>query len=91
MDFLEERSRRGKWFSIVVVAEEARPEGGDLTVALVDKTSHDPKRLGGIGYVLARQIGESSGLDTRVTVIGHVQRGGTPTSFNRVLRTRFGA
>jgi 6-phosphofructokinase 1 len=90
-DFLEKRSRRGKRFSIVVVAEGARPQGGDLTVALVDKTNHDPMRLGGIGYVLARQIEESSGLDTRVTVIGHVQRGGTPTSFDRVLSTRFGA
>ena len=87
---LAARTRFGKRFSIVVVAEGARPHGGDMVVSKIDKSSHDPIRLGGIGQFLARQIEETGGLETRVTVLGHLQRGGTPTSYDRVLCTRYG-
>jgi 6-phosphofructokinase 1 len=84
------RSRKGKRFSIIVVAEGARPEGGDMVVARRVAESTDPVRLGGVGNMIARQLTEACGLECRVTVLGHVQRGGTPTPFDRVLATRFG-
>jgi phosphofructokinase-like protein len=84
------RSRRGKRFSIVVVAEGAKARGGDLVVMEKDATRTDPLRLGGIGNLISRQITERAGLETRVTVLGHLQRGGSPTPCDRVLATRFG-
>jgi ATP-dependent phosphofructokinase / diphosphate-dependent phosphofructokinase len=84
------RSRKGKRFSIVVVAEGAKALGGDLVVQEKDPTRTDPIRLGGVANLLARQITEEAGLETRVTVLGHLQRGGSPTPFDRVLATRFG-
>ena len=88
---LKKRSRKGKRFSIVVAAEGARPIGGTLIIKGVDKKSPDPIRLGGIGRFLSGQIKERMKLETRVTVLGHIQRGGTPTAFDRVLATRFGS
>ena len=87
---LVERSRRGKRFTIVVVAEGATGLEGDLVVKKVIRESHDPIRLGGIAEVLAAEVEKRTGLETRVTVLGHLQRGGTPTAFDRVLATRFG-
>jgi 6-phosphofructokinase 1 len=87
---LLERSKRGKRFSIVVVAEGARTERGDLVVNRYVKDSTDSVRLGGIAGVLANEIETRTKLETRVTVLGHLQRGGTPTAFDRVLATRFG-
>jgi phosphofructokinase-like protein len=87
---LLERGRRGKRFTIVVVAEGAVERGGGLVVKKVVKDSHDPIRLGGIAGVLAAEVEKRTGLETRVTVLGHLQRGGTPTAFDRVLATRFG-
>lgn len=84
------RSRAGKRFSIVVVSEGAKPVGGDLTVAKMVKNSTDPIRLGGIAHVLADQISRKTHLEARATVLGHLQRGGTPTAVDRVLSTRFG-
>jgi phosphofructokinase-like protein len=84
------RSRRGRRFSIVVVSEGARPKGGEMVVKQTVKASTDPIRLGGIGQVLARAIEDCTGLESRVTVLGHLQRGGTPTPYDRVLSTRFG-
>ena len=84
------RSERGKRFSIVVAAEGAKPKGGKMIVAKKVKDSPDPIRLGGIANVLAEQIGEAAGLDCRAVVLGHVQRGGTPTPFDRTLATSFG-
>jgi phosphofructokinase-like protein len=86
-----ERSRSGKRFSIVVVAEGAKTEGGDLVVRKVVRESKDPIRLSGIADMIAREIEERTRLETRVTVLGHLQRGGTPTAFDRVLATRFGS
>jgi len=84
------RSERGRRFSIIVASEGARPKGGKVVVARKVKDSPDPVRLGGIANVLAEQIGAAAGLDCRAVILGHVQRGGTPTPFDRVLATSFG-
>jgi ATP-dependent phosphofructokinase / diphosphate-dependent phosphofructokinase len=84
------RSRHGKRCSILCVSEGARPKDGKQVVARIDPTSPDPVRLGGVGQVVATQIEQSTGIETRVTVLGHVQRGGTPLPDDRVLATRFG-
>lgn len=84
------RSKVGKRFSIVVVAEGARPKKGSMVVERILEDSHDPIRLGGVGAKLARDIEDACGLVTRYTILGHLQRGGTPTAFDRILATRFG-
>ena len=84
------RSRMGRRFSIVVAAEGARPKRGKMTVERVITDSHDPVRLGGVAAKLARDIEAASGLETRHIVLGHLQRGGTPTAYDRALATRFG-
>jgi 6-phosphofructokinase 1 len=89
-DFVVSRARRGKRFSILAVAEGARPRGGQQVVAKMDPTSPDPIRLGGIGQQLAAGIEERTGIETRTTVLGHVQRGGSPVADDRVLATEFG-
>ncbi|MCB9799615.1 MAG: 6-phosphofructokinase [Candidatus Omnitrophica bacterium] len=87
---IRERISKGKKFSIIIVAEGAKPAGGEMVVQQVIEGSPDPVRLGGIGHTIGRQIQLCSGLETRVTVLGHVQRGGIPTPFDRWLATRFG-
>lgn len=82
---------KGARFSIVSVAEGAKPLGGNIMVRELDKKRTDPVRLGGIGELVAKKIEEETGLETRVTVLGHVQRGGSPTPFDRILATRFGS
>lgn len=82
---------KGARFSIICVAEGAKPKGGDLTIKQHDAKRTDPLRLGGIGDLVARTIEMETGLETRVTVLGHLQRGGSPTAFDRTLGTRFGA
>ncbi len=84
------RSKKGKRFSILVVAEGAKPRGGELVVQELDPTRTDPIRLGGVAHLLAKEITERCGLETRVTILGHLQRGGSPSPFDRVLATRFG-
>jgi 6-phosphofructokinase 1 len=85
------RNKQGKGFTIIVIAEGAKPIGGDLTVQKVVKDSFDTLRLGGVGHVLAHQLEEKlPRLETRVTILGHLQRGGSPTAFDRILSTRFG-
>ncbi len=86
-----ERSKKGRRFSIVVVAEGAKEAGGEAVVKKVVRESTDPVRLGGIADFIAGKIEGRTGLETRVTVLGHLQRGGTPTMFDRVLATRFGS
>ena len=85
-----ERSRRGKRFSIVVVAEGAKPCGGEKIVSKIIEDSPDPVRLGGVGRVVAQRIEKCTGLETRATILGHLQRGGSPTPFDRILASRFG-
>jgi ATP-dependent phosphofructokinase / diphosphate-dependent phosphofructokinase len=89
---LRRRHASGITFSIVVVSEGATPrEGGAMTLAdagATDEFGH--VRLGGIGVELARELESLTGYETRATILGHVQRGGTPTAYDRVLATRFG-
>lgn len=82
---------KGAKFSIICVAEGAKPQDGEVSVKEVDKKRTDPVRLGGIGELIAKRIEDETGLETRVTVLGHVQRGGSPTAYDRILATRFGA
>lgn len=87
---IKQRSHYGKRFSIVCVAEGTKcPEVGEI-VKKYDKKRTDAKQLGGVGDYVAKTITESTDLETRVTVLGHLQRGGTPTPFDRVLATKFG-
>jgi len=89
-DFVWKRSK-GARFSIICVAEGAKPVDGELVVKETDAKRTDPVRLGGIGELVARRIEEETKLETRVTVLGHLQRGGSPTAFDRILGTKFGA
>jgi phosphofructokinase-like protein len=84
------RRSKGAKFSIISVAEGARPKDGEISVREIDRKRTDPVRLGGIGELISRRIEEETGLETRVTVLGHVQRGGSPTAYDRILATRFG-
>ncbi len=88
-DSVIKRSRGAK-FSIICVAEGASPVGGEMVVREMDKKRTDPVRLGGIGELVGHKIAEETGLETRVTVLGHVQRGGSPTPYDRILGTRYG-
>jgi len=87
---VKERSRKGKRFSIVVIAEGAKPKGGNVVVKRLAKESDDPVRLGGIGFFLGSQIEKAAGIETRTIIMGHLLRGGSPTPFDRVLATRLG-
>jgi ATP-dependent phosphofructokinase / diphosphate-dependent phosphofructokinase len=84
------RHARGRAFSIVVVAEGALPQEGTMELAAGEKDEFGHARLGGMGQRLEREIEQRTGFETRATVLGHVQRGGTPTAFDRVLATRVG-
>jgi len=83
------RERRGRPFSLVVVAEGAAPAGGSQVFAGQDAVT-GWKRLGGVSYSIAREIEAAGGYEVRATVLGHIQRGGTPVPIDRVLATRFG-
>jgi phosphofructokinase-like protein len=87
---LKARHSKGRFASIVVVAEGAQPKEGSLTLQDAELDAFGHVKLGGIANVLATEIEARTGFETRVTILGHVQRGGTPTAFDRVLSTRFG-
>jgi 6-phosphofructokinase 1 len=87
---LTHRHRRGATFSIVVVAEGAVPREGTMATQTGELDDFGHVRLGGIGNQLAPEIQSRTGFDTRVTILGHILRGGTPTAFDRILATRFG-
>ncbi|RLI17641.1 6-phosphofructokinase [Candidatus Bathyarchaeota archaeon] len=89
-EFIKRRQERGRNFSIIVVAEGAKPKGGKEIVysESVDEFGHI--RFGGVGYFLGKEIEKCLGIETRVVVLGHLQRGGSPTAFDRVLATRYG-
>jgi len=85
-----DRSRHGKRFTILCVSEGARSKDGEQVVEHYDPTSPDPVRLGGVGKAVADGVEAKTGIETRCTVLGHVQRGGTPVAEDRVLATEFG-
>jgi phosphofructokinase-like protein len=87
---LERRHAKGNYASIVVVAEGAVPAEGTMALQSGELDAFGHVRLGGIASQLAEAIEERTGFETRQTILGHVQRGGTPTAFDRVLATRFG-
>jgi len=89
-DVCRQRYRRGKRFSIVCVAEGAKPEGGQAVVRCRVETSTDPVRLGGVAHLVAERLERLTGIESRATVLGYVQRGGTPSPFDRVFATRLG-
>ena len=86
---IQERYARGHSFAIVVVAEGAKPRGGRH--AVIEKKAGQAERLGGAGARLGAEIAQATGRDTRVVVLGHLLRGGTPTTFDRLISLRFGS
>ena len=88
---VRERAQRGKKFSIIVVAEGARPEGGEMVVQRRLNNRPEPIKLGGIGAKLAQDLEAYTGIENRVTVLGHLQRGGSPVAYDRLLATSYGA
>ncbi len=84
------RYKFGKRFTIVVISEGARPKGGKMVIRRLVKESTDPIRLGGIGSKIANDIERITGLEARATSLGHLQRGGVPSPFDRTLATRLG-
>ena len=95
-EIIRKRHARGRYFSVVVAAEGAKlatdvdPQHGAPVVTDLSKDEFGHVRLGGIGQVLAREIEKRTGFETRTVVLGHLQRGGSPTAFDRVLATRYG-
>lgn len=85
-----ERSTRGNRYSIVCVAEGAKAAGEDIVIREKDIKRTDPIQFGGIGEYIGKRITEETGLETRTTILGHLQRGGSPTAYDRVLATRYG-
>lgn len=90
---IKNRQKRGKNFSVVVVAEGAKAKDGDIIVENVRENGKgvDNTKLGGIGSVVAKQLEQLTGLEARNTTLGYMQRGGTPTAFDRVLSTKYGS
>lgn len=91
VDAIQARSDRGRNFSVIVVAEGAHPDGGDTVVIEKASENNGVARLGGIANYVAQQIEKRIDVETRTVVLGHLQRGGTPTHTDRNLGTRFGA
>jgi 6-phosphofructokinase 1 len=92
-DAIKRRHKRGKSFSIIVVAEGAKfkkKKGRELVLASQEKDAFGHVKLGGIGTVLANEIEALTGFESRAVVLGHIQRGGSPTAFDRILATRYG-
>jgi 6-phosphofructokinase 1 len=89
-EVIEKRADWGRRFTIVVIAEGAKPKGGEMTISRTVDDSPDPVRLGGCGVVLANQIEDLTGVESRAVILGHLQRGGSPTAFDRNLATRYG-
>lgn len=89
---IKNRQKRGKNFSVVVVSEGAKPKGGEIVVENVRDNGKgvDNTKLGGIGPIVAKELQALTGLEARNTTLGYMQRGGTPTAFDRVLSTKYG-
>jgi 6-phosphofructokinase 1 len=89
-EYLRHRHSTGPYASIVVAAEGAKPAEGTISIVAPELDQFGHERLGGIGMVVAEEVEQRTGFEARVTILGHVQRGGTPSAFDRVLATRFG-
>ena len=89
-DYIKRRQERGRNFSIIVVAEGAKPKGGAEIVYSESIDEFEHVRFGGVGYYIGKEIERCMSIETRVVVLGHLQRGGSPTAFDRVLATRYG-
>ncbi|MDA8443114.1 MAG: ATP-dependent 6-phosphofructokinase [Peptococcaceae bacterium] len=87
---LEKRVQQGKKYSVIIVAEGAKPFGGQMVVEKRIEGRTDPIKLGGIGNRVGEKLEQMTGMETRVTVLGHLQRGGSPNSYDRILATRYG-
>src|SRR6056297_343666 len=90
-DYVKKRREKGRHFSIIVVAEGAKPEGGEAVVKRVVEESAEKIRLGGISFILGEHLEKMIELESRSVIMGHLQRGGTPTPFDRILATRLGS
>ncbi len=88
---IKQRRTMGKRFTIIVVAEGAMPKGGAAVIKDIVKDGSEPIRLGGISFVLGKEIERLTGIETRNVVLGHLQRGGSPSPFDRILGTQLGA
>jgi phosphofructokinase-like protein len=88
---VKSRNARGKNFSIVVVGEGAKPIGGDMVIKRIVKNSPDAIRLGGVSHQIAAQVEGLTNLESRVTILGHLVRGGIPSAADRILATKVGA
>lgn len=88
---VSQRKESGKYFTVVVVAEGAMPAGGERSIKRIIEGSHEKVRLGGIGEQVAMELETITRLEARTTVLGHIQRGGSPSAFDRILSTRYGA
>lgn len=89
-EYIRRRQKRGRSFSLVVAAEGAKPLGGEEIVYSGGTDEFGNVRLGGVGYFLGREIEKRIKIETRVVVLGHLQRGGSPIAFDRVLASRYG-
>ena len=87
---IKHRHTQGRYASIIVVAEGATPKEGTMALQSGEKDAFGHVRLGGIGQLVAEELEKRTGFESRVTVLGHIQRGGSPTAYDRVLATRFG-
>jgi len=88
--YILQRRQSGKTFSLVVVAEGAKPKDANEIIYGTGSDEFGNVRLGGVGYYLGKEIETSTGIETRVVVLGHLQRGGSPIAFDRVLATKYG-
>ncbi len=89
ISLVRKRNRFGRRFSIIVVSEGAKPIGGEQAIQRIVEDSPDPVRLGGISHILAKQIEDETGIECRAAILGHVQRGGSPSALDRILGTQF--
>ena len=88
---IKNRRKKGKKFTILVVAEGAKPFGGKVTVQRMVKDASQPIRLGGVSFVIGQELEKLTGIETRNVVMGHLQRGGSPSPFDRILGTQLGS
>lgn len=89
--YIKDRRKRGKNFTILVISEGAKPAGGKVTVQRVVRDGAEPVRLGGVSFVLGQELEKMTGIEARNVVLGHLQRGGSPSPFDRILGTQLGS